>query len=644
MSSDLLILSVILAAALLGFTTNWLRYDVVALLVLLAATFTGVVPAEQAFSGFGHPAVITVAAVLVISCGFRQSGVVDALSSLVMRVGKRPTLQVLTLTFSVAVLSSFMNNVGALALMLPVALKMARTHGLAASKLLMPLSFGSLLGGLTTLIGTPPNVIIASMSGHADRPPFGFFDFARVGGGVAIAGIAYITLIGWRFLPLRKGQTSPEERFQVASYMGELRVTEKSKTVGMTLRDLSEAVEEAPSVLAVLREDQRFAAYRFGGVLREGDVLVVEGETNEIEALAHRAGLEIGLNNTDETAEEVEVEDETDTTLASSSSEGAHQQSTRDDEAESLEGKESTEADQDDATPKKRERPKPADLELSEVVVLAQSRLVGRTVGEARLQSVHDLVLIAVSRQGRRMRGRLRDVRFEDGDVLLLQGAESELSEQMNELGCLPLADRGLRLGKPRKLLLSAAIFITVVVGISLGWTTAAVGMMAGAATMVVSGVVSLRRAYEGVDWPVLVLLACMIPVGKAFETTGGAAWLANQLLVWGSDWTPTVSLAVLLLISMCLSDLINNAAAAVLLAPIAINLADGLDANPQAFLMAVAIGASCAFLTPIGHQSNTLVMGPGGYRFGDYWKLGLPLQIVVAIVAMPLLLWVWPL
>ena len=243
MSTDLLTLSIILALALVGFTTSWLRYDVVALLALLAATLTGVVPMDRAFGGFGHPAVITVAAVLVISRGFYQSGVVDALSNLVMRVGKRPTLQVLALTLSVAVLSSFMNNVGALALMLPVALKVARTHNLAASKLLMPLAFASLLGGLTTLIGTPPNVIIASLSVEAGLTPFGFFDFARVGGGVALAGIAYITSIGWRFLPERKGQSSPEERFQVATYMGELRVGEKSKALGLMLRELNEAVK-----------------------------------------------------------------------------------------------------------------------------------------------------------------------------------------------------------------------------------------------------------------------------------------------------------------------------------------------------------------------------------------------------------------
>lgn len=632
MSSDLIILSALLVAALVGFVTDYLRYDVVALLVLLAATLLGVVPTEGAFSGFGHPAVVTVAAVLVISRAFFQSGLVDAISGLVLRAGERSTVQVLALTLGVALLSSFMNNVGALALMLPVALKLSRTHGLAPSKLLMPLSFGSLLGGLTTLIGTPPNVIISTFWGRTSGTPFGFFDFAPVGVGVALAGVLYIALIGWRFLPNRKGQSSPEDRFQVASYLGELRVEEKSRASGMTLREMSEGVDGAPPVLAVLRGEEHVPSFRFNGVLQPGDVLVVEGETGEIEALANHAGLAIGL---EAEKEEAEALDEADAAPEA----GGREEGRGADGKDSAEDSPEAEGEEDEV-----ESARPQELELGEAVVMAHSRLIGQTVREAGLLTVYDLTLIAVSRQGRRLRGRLRDIRFENGDILLLQGPENYLVEQMNELGCLPLADRQLRLGKPRKLVLSAAIFALAIMAISLGWVSAAVGMMSAAVLMIVSGVVSLRRAYEGIDWPVLVLLACMIPVGEAFETTGGAAWLANQLLTLGSDWAPIVTLGALLVATMCLSDVINNAAAAVLMAPIGHNLAQGLEVNSEPFLMAVAIGASCAFLTPIGHQSNTLVFGPGGYRFGDYWKLGLPVQLVMFIVALPLLVWAWPL
>ena len=635
MSSDLGILSLLLIAALVGFVTGKLRYDVVALLTLLLAALFGVVPMESAFSGFGHPAVVTVAAVLVISRAFFQSGLVDALASLVLRAGKRPTMQVLALTLSVAVLSSFMNNVGALALMLPVGLQLSRTHGMAPSKLLMPLSFGSLLGGLTTLIGTPPNVIIATFWGRTNGTPFGFFDFAPVGVGVALAGILFIALLGWRLLPNRKGQSSPEDRFQVASYLGELRVQEKSRARGMTLREMREDVDGPPPVLAVLRGDEHVPAFRFRGVLQAGDVLVVEGETREIDALAHQAGLAIGLEPKEDSA----VDE------ATPARDGAAAEKSADDGAAGDGGTAGDpEGEEDAGDDEEAEVPKSRELELGEAVVMAQSRLVGLNVREAGLLSAYDLTLIAVSRAGKRLRGRLRDIRFEDGDILLVQGPENVLVDRMNELGCLPLADRELRLGKPRKLALSAMIFALAITAISFGWVSAAIGMVAAAVLMVVSGVVSLRRAYDGIDWPVLVLLACMIPVGEAFETTGGAAWLANQLLTFGSGWAPIVTLGALLVATMCLSDVINNAAAAVLMAPIGHNLAQGLQANSEPFLMAVAIGASCAFLTPIGHQSNTLVFGPGGYRFGDYWKLGLPVQLVMLIVALPLLVWVWPL
>ncbi len=608
MSTDAVVLCVLLVFALVGFVSGILRYDLVALLALLAATVLGLVPPAETFSGFGHPAVITVAAVLVISRAFFQSGLVDILSRVVERAGGRTTMQVLSLTLTVAVLSAFMNNVGALAVMLPVALKMAKTQGIPPSRLLMPLSFGSLLGGLTTMIGTPPNIIVATYRGDVSGTPFGLFDFTPVGVGVGLVSIAFITFLGWRFLPERKGQASAEDRFEVESYLGELRVTEDSRAVGQTLAQLNAEIEGAPPVLAVIREDNRIPAHRFRGVFREDDILLVEGETDEIEALANQARLAIGFGGEEEEKEE--------------------------------------KGDEDGRAKGEEKKPKAGtgDLSLGEAVVMAHSRLVGRTVAQLRLLERYGLNLIAVARQGRRLKGRVRDIRFENGDVLLLEGGEDDLQEQLPELGCLPLADRELRLGKPRKLLTSVVLFALAVGTILAGWLSAPVALVLAAVLMIVTGVIDLRSAYAGIDWPVIVLLACMIPVGQALETTGGAAWLAGQLLAFGDQWPAVVSLAVLLLLTMFLSDIINNAAAAVLMAPISLSLAQGLDAAPEPFLMAVAVGASCAFLTPVGHQSNTLVMGPGGYRFSDYWKLGLPTQMVVFAAALPLLVWVWPL
>ncbi len=617
MANEALLLGLLLLIALGGFVSGILRYDLVALLTLIAATLIGLVPMNQAFYGFGHPAVITVAAVLVISRAFFQSGLVDLISQAARHAGKNPMLQLLSLTTAVAFLSAFMNNVGALALMLPVALKMARENKIPASKLLMPLSFGSLLGGLTTLIGTPPNIIVATYWGEVSGEPFGLFDFAPVGLGVALAGILFMTLIGWRLLPERKGQASAEDRFEIDSYLGELRVTEDSKAVGQTLTQLQTDIDGAPPILAVVRNEERIPAHRFHGILVEDDILMVEGETEEIETLANKAKLAIGF-----------------------------------DPEEDKEGENNKEkTDTDRKTKKERDNKNPDEkpartgsLSLGEAVVMAHSRLIGRSAAQLRLLERYGLNLIAVARQGRRLKGRVRDVRFKNGDVLLLEGEEATLLEQLPELGCLPLADRELKLGKPRKLLLSAAIFAGAVTAILGGWLTAPVALVTAAALMILTGVIDLRSAYAGIDWPVLVLLGCMIPVGQALETTGGAAWLAEQLLVLGNHWPAVATLAVLLLLTMFLSDIINNAAAAILMAPIALSLAAGLEVAPEAFLMAVAVGASCAFLTPIGHQSNTLVLGPGGYRFSDYWKLGLPVQILVFVVALPLLLWAWPL
>ncbi len=610
MAHDALLLGILLLIAFGGFVSGILRYDLVALLTLIAAVLLGLVPMDEAFYGFGHPAVITVAAVLVMSRAFFQSGFVDLISQGVQRAGGNAILQLFALTSAVALMSAFMNNVGALALMLPVALKMARENDIPASRLLMPLSFGSLLGGLTTMIGTPPNIIVATYWGDAGGGGFGLFDFTPVGLGVAVAGILFMALVGWRLLPERKGQSSPEDRFEIDSYLGELRVTEDSKAAGQTLGQLQADVDGAPPILAVVRNEERIPAYSFRGILKPDDILMVEGETEEIETLANKAKLAIGFDPEEDGEKS-----------AADKPDNKNEQS-RSDEKSARTG----------------------SLSLGEAVVMAHSRLVGRTVAQLRLLERYGLNLIAVAREGRRLKGRVRNIRFQNGDVLLVEGAEDTLLEQLPELGCLPLADRDLKLGKPRKLLLSVFLFAGAVAAILSGWLTAPVALVSAAALMILTGVIDLRSAYAGIDWPVLVLLACMIPVGQSLETTGGAAWLADQLLMLGGQWPAAVTLAVLLLLTMFLSDIINNAAAAVLMAPIALSLAVGLDVAPEAFLMAVAVGASCAFLTPIGHQSNTLVLGPGGYRFADYWKLGLPVQTLVFLVALPLLLWVWPL
>ncbi|MCE8019647.1 SLC13 family permease [Halomonas sp. MCCC 1A11036] len=630
--ADHTLVFIVLGLTLAAFVWGRFRYDLVALSALLACVILGLVPGQEAFYGFGHPAVITVAAVLVLSRGFERSGVVDVIAEQVLKVGDRLFLQLVALTATVVVLSGFMNNVGALALLLPVAMRLAREHNTSPSLLLMPLAFGSLLGGLMTLIGTPPNIIIASYRGSVTGETFGMFSFFPVGASVALAGLAFIVLLGWRLVPQRASNASTEGMFDISHYLVEVRVDEEAKALGWTLRELQRELEETLPVLAVLRGEQRYAGHAFLGALKEGDVLLVEAGPEEMKLLEDKAGLRVGIDPQEETIEEERVEAE----------EGGQMQ--RDG---SLPDAESGQEEKKEKKEKKHGASDGLDtegLELVEAVVRNDSVMVNRTVTQLRLHNQYGMHLVAVARDGSRLRQRLRDIRFRPGDVVLLQGGESNLSDSLATLGCLPLARRNFTLGQPRMLLVSIGIFALAIVAMLLDILPNAVALALAALVTLLVGVLPLRDGYQAIDGPVIVLLAAMIPVGTALETSGGAALIAESLLDLGGTW-PTVLILVLLFVTtMMLSDVINNAAAAVLMAPIAVSLASGFEASIDPFLMTVAISASCAFLTPIGHQSNTLVMGPGGYRFGDYWRMGLPLELIVMVVAIPMILLVWPL
>ncbi|MFN2331349.1 MAG: SLC13 family permease [Halomonas sp.] len=631
--TDSTLVFIVLGLTLAAFIWGRFRYDLVALTALLGSVMLGLVPGEEAFMGFGHPAVITVAAVLVLSRAFEHSGVVDVIAEQVLKVGERLFLQLAALTGTVVVLSGFMNNVGALALLLPVAMRLAREHDTSPSLLLMPLAFGSLLGGLTTLIGTPPNIIIASYRGSDTGETFGMFSFSPVGVSVALAGLAFILLIGWRLVPQRAGKASTEAMFDTAHYLVELRVGEASKANGLTLRELQQELEETIPVLAVVRDEKRRAGHAFFGVLREGDILLLEAGPEEMKLLEDKAGLSLGKDSEDEEQEEKkEAEKEKD--------QGKNKDQDEDEEKDQKKKDKSKK----DKSKKDKSGVDTEGLQLVEAVVRTDSMMVNHTVTQLRLHNQFGLHLVAVARDGGRLNQRLHDIRFRPGDVLLLQGGESELAESLATLGCLPLARRDLNLGQPRLLLVSLGIFAAAILAILLGVLPAAVALSSAALVSLLVGVLPLREGYRAIDGPVIVLLAAMIPVGQALETSGGAALIAEAMLVWGTEWPVVVTLIGLFVLSMVLSNVVNNAAAALLMAPIAASLANGFGVSVDPFLMAVAVSASCAFLTPIGHQSNTLVMGPGGYRFSDYWKLGLPLSLVVLVVAIPMILLVWPL
>jgi di/tricarboxylate transporter len=589
--SDQLLVVLVLGVALVLFIWERWRYDLVAIAALLAVALLGIVPADEAFLGFGHPAVITVAGVLVISRALINSGAIDLLARRMMRVGNQPTLQVGVLSSVSALCSAVMNNVAATALLLPLGIQMARKAGRSPSLLLMPLAYSSLLGGMLTLIGTPPNIIIATYRDQTGAGSFGMFDFTPVGFGVAAVNILYLTLIGWRLTPERKGQTSREELFQIKDYLTEVRVPVGSPLNSQRLRDITAFAEGDVIVMGLERNKRQFFGSTGYTVLQENDILLVRADADLLKTLLNETGFELVGN-------------------------------------ESL-GELTAATD---------------EIGVLEAVVTPQSPLVGRTVRDLRLRQQHNVNMLAVARRGASLRQRIRNVRFEAGDVLLLQGPSEGLYETMAALDCLPLAERNLRIGQTRRIVLAVGIFAAAIVATAMGLIALPVAIVTAALVMILTGLLSLRDAYESIEWPIIILLGAMIPVADALERTGGADWIAGQLLAVAGNAPPAVALGVVLVGSMILTPLVNNAAAALLMAPIAVSIAQGLNVSPDAFLMAAAVGVSCDFLTPIGHQSNTLVMGPGGYKFSDYARVGLPIELLVIVTAIPLLLFFWPL
>ena len=591
MSAEQIILFAIIGAALVLFAWGRFRYDLVAVAALLAATIAGIVPSEEAFSGFGHPAVITVAAILIITRAIRNSGVVDLITAWLLPLTRNTTTHVFGLTALVAVCSAFMNNVGALAVMLPVALQSAYSSGRAPSTLLLPLSFGSLLGGLMTLIGTPPNIVIASLRRQETGEPFGMFDFTPVGLTVAIAGIAFIALLGWRLLPARNGKGEGDRPLHdIEDYIAEVRMPAKSPYVGRRLVDLETLSQADVSVVALLRRKDRMLAPSGFLRLQAGDILTVESDAGSLRRLVEKAELEmVGAGAT------------------------------------------------------KPENLSSERVGLVEAVVTPNSRLEGRTARSLRLHTRYGLNLLAVSRQGEPINERLGQLRFQVGDVLLLQGEHDAMPEAFSALGCLPLAERGLNIPRRSGMVTTPLIFAAGILSVVTGVLPPHVAFVAAALAIVLTGELSLRELYEAIDWPIIVLLGALIPVGMALESTGGTQTIAAPILALADDAPVWLILGLLMLVSMLVSDIMNNAATAVLMGPIGISIAKGLDASIDPFLMAVAIGASSTYLTPIGHQSNLLVMGPGGYRFGDYWRMGLPLDLLIVVVAVPAILAVWP-
>jgi di/tricarboxylate transporter len=590
---DQIILFSIFAIVFLLFLWGRWRYDLVAFCALLVGVVSGVVPTREAFSGFGHPATLVVALVLVVSAGLVKSGAVNLITRTLVDASRGLAAHITIMGGIGAILSAFMNNVAALALLMPVDMQTARKAGRSPGLTLMPLSFATILGGMVTLIGTPPNIIIATIREEELGEAFQMFDFAPVGLVCAFAGLFFVATIGWRLIPTGNlGEGEIGSYFELASYVTEMTVPENSSLIGRRIKDLDEETDKADVIIiGLVRDGRRLYGNVYNRTINGGDALVIEANPDALDEFRTAVRLVLGDK---ESGEQI-------------SAAGAGQG-------------------------------------LLEVVVRSDSRIAGKTALSLGLLWRHGVNLLGISRGGKRINKRVRRTNVKAGDILLLHGPTGELAEVAQWLGSLPLAERGLSITLDNKTWIAAGIFIAAITASSFGLIYLPIALGCVVALYVLSGILPVREVYDHIEWPVVVLLGSMIPLGAALDSAGGTALIAGLIIDITDGMPAWAVLAVLMAVTMTLSDVLNNTATTIVAAPIAISIAQSLGVNPDPFLMAVAVAASCAFLTPIGHKNNTLILGPGGYSFGDYWRMGFPLEVIILVVSIPAILVFWPL
>jgi di/tricarboxylate transporter len=564
------------------------RYDAVTLVALAALVLFEVIPINSAFSGFGHPAVIIVALVLLISRGLQESGFVGLIGGQLSKIPLSENQFLLVILVTAAALSSFMNNIGAMAILLPVTIAVCQQNKWNPPKFLMPLAFASILGGMNTMIGTPPNIIISQYRETYTGTSFNFFDFSFVGVAVSLLGVVFIAFLGYRLVKVRQEAGEEIKLIDLKNYLFEVRVKKDSKAIGKRLSEIKKVAGPETEVLGIVNESGAVSKVSMVTKFAHNQILVIKTSPDDISRLQSDLDLEMSedLNTINE-----------------------------------------------------------SDLEEIEVMVTASSRLIGRKQEFLKRLASEDLALLGLWRQGAKFRTRLSREIFRVGDVLLLGVRsidEEGVKERIKHLGLMPLMQREMQVIPSRSRLFKSIIFFVTflllaafnVINIVIAFLLC---VLAFIGVKVLNG-----NLYRSIEWPVIVMLAAMIPIGQALETTG----ISNNIAMFISGYTEALPIYMIILlilvVTMFVSDIINNAATAIIMAPIAANISSQLGAPVEPFLMAVAVGASCAFLSPIGHQCNTLVMAPGGYKFGDYWRLGLPLEIVIAAISVPMIMYVW--
>ncbi|WP_336979001.1 SLC13 family permease [Brevundimonas nasdae] len=585
-----------LAFGLVGLTIGafiWgrFRYDLVAVVALVAGLAIGIIPAEAAFDGFKNDVTVIIACALIVSAAFARSGVIELAMRRVMPLLKTERSQVPVLTGAVTLLSMATKNVGALAIMMPVALQVARQTKSSPSRLLMPMAFGAMAGGMVTLVGTAPNIIVAEVRQSIVGEPFAMFDYAPVGLALTLIALAFLAF-GYRLLPRdRQGATSMSAALAANAYATEVRAPEGWAPGSMTVSALGALGDGEVKIMALIRSGKRRLSPRGNVVVKAGDALLIEGEQQALEGFVSRAQMNL-------------IRDDRPVPIATASEE----------------------------------------IAIVEAVIGRNSPLQGQSVRSSDLYGQHGINLLGVSRSGFQLTQHLRTAKLAPGDIILLQGAEQALPVALRALDLLPLAERQVQLGSVRRRFMPAIVLACAMTLVGLGLVPVAVAFFGAAVVIVALGGLKMREAYAALDGPLLVLIAALIPVSDAIQSTGGSDLIAGLLRHVFTGLPGVVAITGVMLASMAVTPFLNNAATVLIVAPIGATLAKQLGYNPDPFLMAVAVGAACDFLTPIGHQCNTLVMGPGGYKFSDYPRLGAPLSALVLVTGPSLILLFWPL
>ena len=586
--SDQHLLSITIISLLCMFIWSKFRYDALAAGALVILIVLGVIPANQAFDGFAHPAVITVALVLIISQGLKNSGLTGLVGKLIGGKSFTKFQFLISLLFIAAILSSFINNIGALAILLPITLNICQKMNWHPSRFLMPLAFACILGGMNTTIGTPPNIIISEYKSTISDSGFNFFDFSYVGLAVTVLSIFFIALIGNKFIQLRDDSTAGSSLIDLKGYLFEVEVNEESSAIGMTLSAFKKEAGEDTEVLGIVNENGGVKKVKNNLRIKAGQILVIKTPPDDISSILSVFDFSI---------------------------------------------------------PKELHSFDDDDLEEIEAMITPGSRLIGRKYDFFLKLAYEELNLLGLWRKGSRYRTRLTRETFKAGDVLLLGVRdldEEDVTNKIKHLGLMPLMQRELQTIPSRSRLLKGIIFFLI----SIFLVTLNILPTAAAFLLCVLGFARIRiidsNFYREVDWPIIIMLAAMIPIGTALQSTGLSDVISLNISRIAADMSLFWLLFLILIITMATTDIINNAATAVIMAPISAGIGIQLGHDVEPFLMVVAVGASCAFLTPIGHQCNTVVMGPGNYKFTDYWRLGLPLDILIIVVSIPMILFVW--